>query len=130
MAGTVFTTWLFWCVGTAFANYELYWIMTSDSQSSYSGKDMLLYFSVDACWVVYPARSGCLFAVGLLGSILRGRSHSSSEFVVGFLFAFIFVGQRSFQLRVQSAKWTDSARAPSQVNGRSSPHYDSRSFSQ
>ena len=111
-------------------SYVLYWNITSDSQSSYSGRDTLLYSSVGDFWVENPARSGCLFAVELLGSIPRGRSHSFSEFRWGCLFAFIFVGQRCFQLRVQSAKWADSARAPSQVNGRSSPHYDSRSFSQ
>ena len=92
-------------------SYVLYWIMTSDSQSSYSGRDTLLYSFVGDFWVVYPARSGCLFAVGFLGSIPRGRSHSSSEFLLGCLFAFIFVSQRCFQLRVRSAKWADSPRA-------------------
>ena len=66
-------------------SYVLYWIMTSDSQSSCSGRDTLLYSSVGDFWVVCPARSGSLFAVGLLGSIPRGRSHSSSEFVLGLL---------------------------------------------
>ena len=105
----------------------LYWIMTSDSQSSYSGRDTLLYSSVGDFWVVCPARSGCLFAVGFLGSIPRGRSHSSSEFLLGCLFAFIFVGQRCFQLRVRSAKWADSPRASSQVNGLSSREFKTRS---
>ena len=76
---------------------------------------------------MYPARSGSLFTVGLLGSIHRGRSHSSSEFLLGFLFSFIFVGQRCFQLRVQSAKWADSPRASSQVNGLSSREFKTRS---
>ena len=90
---------------------------------------------------------------GVSGKQPRCRSHSISEFPWCCLFAFIFVGQRciqlrvrsakwadsprassqvngSFQPRVQNSKWADSARAPSQVNGRSSPHYDSPSFSQ
>ena len=111
-------------------SFVLYWIVSSDSQSFYSGRDTLLYSSVGDFWVVHSARSRCLFTAGLLGSIHRGRSHSSSEFLLGCLFSFIFAGQRSFQPRVQSAKWADSARAPSQVNGRSSPHYDISSLSQ
>ena len=114
VACTVFTTGLFWCGGTAFASYERYWIVTSDSQSSHTGRDTL--------WYVF---CGCL-----LGRVSGSRSHASSEFEVGCLCACIFVGQRCFQPRVQSAKWADSPRAPSQVNGRSSPHYDSRSLSQ
>ena len=39
-------------------SYVLYWFLTSDSQSSYSGRDSLLYSSVGDFWVVYPARSG------------------------------------------------------------------------
>ena len=81
-------------------SFVLYWIVTSDSQSFYSGKDTLLYSSVGDFWVVHSARSRCLFTVGLLGSIHRGRSHSRSEFLLGFLFSFIFAGHRCFQLRV------------------------------
>ena len=53
-----------------------------------------------------------------------------SEFGCGCLYVFHFVGQRLFQLRVRSAKWADSPRASSQVNGRSSPYYDISSLSQ
>ena len=72
-------------------SFVLYLIVTSDSQSFYSGRDTLLYSSVSDFCVLYSVRSRCLFTVGLLGSIHRGRSHSSSEFLLGFLFSFIFV---------------------------------------
>ena len=122
VACTVFTTGLFWCGGTAFVSYERYWIVTSsrsirpasDSQSTCTGRDTLWY---DFCG-------------RLLSRVPGSRSQASSEFEVGCLCACIFVGQRCFQPRVQSAKWADSARASSQVNGTSSPHYDSRSRSQ
>ena len=55
---------------------------------------------------------------------------SISEFRCGCLYVFHFVGLRLFQIRVRSAKWADSPRAPSQVNGRSSPYYDISSLSQ
>ena len=67
-------------------SFVLYWIVTSDSQ-----RDTLLYSSVSDFWVLYSVLSRCLFTVGLLGSIHRGRSHSSSEFLLSFLFSFIFV---------------------------------------
>ena len=97
-------------------SYVLYWIMTSDSHSSYSGKDMLLYSSVSDFWVEHTARS-CSFTQNL----------SISEFRCGCLYVFHFVGLRLFQLRVRSAKWADSPRASSQVNGLSSLEFKTRS---
>ena len=61
-------------------SFVLYWIVTSDSQSFYSGKDTLLYSSVGDFWVVCSARSRCLFTVGLLGSIVLVHLRRSSVF--------------------------------------------------
>ena len=52
---------------------------------------------------------------------------SISEFRCGCLYVFHFVGLRLFQLRVRSARWADSPRASSQVNGLSSLEFKTRS---
>ena len=103
VACTVFTTGLFWCGGTAFASYERCWIVTSSRSIRPASDSQSSYTGMDTLWYVFCGR--------LLGRVPGSRSHASSQFEVGCLSAC-------------------SPRASSQVNGRSSPRYDSRSRSQ
>ena len=88
----------------------LYWIVTSDSQSFYSGKDTL-----------------CISSVVLTGSCFRQPFTFEFGVRVGFLVLVHLRRSSVFPASSLSAKWADSPRASSQVNGLSSREFKKRS---